>query len=187
MRTTNNQINGKIIGLLKSLKGKELKSIIHEPFKFTPTSYGIVYLVIGDKTYVFKDYQETMDYFKAREDIGSIKFEEHEGETKSSLEEVEFVTEEIKQKISRITLINTDQIAKSKETDETYRFLDTQCIIFTLEEGYQLSLTKDDFCECNSIYRGYEAFKEVDEFKKQFANFYGPDLEGTCSINCVEL
>ena len=111
MKTTNNQINGKTIGLLKSLKGKELKSIIHEPFKFTPTSYGIVYLVIDDKTYVFKDYQETMDYFKAKEDISSIKFEEHEGEAKSSLEEVEFVTEEVKQKISRITLINTDQIA----------------------------------------------------------------------------
>lgn len=187
MKTTNNQISGKTIDLLKSLKGEVLKSIIHEPFKFTPTSYGIVYLVIGDNTYVFKDYQETMDYFKAKEDISSVKFEEHEGEAKSNLKGIEFVTEEIKQRISKVTLINTDQIAKSKETGETYRFLDTQAIVFTLEGGYQLSLTKDDFCECISIYRGYDAFKEVDEFKERFANFYGPDLEGTCSIDCVDL
>lgn len=187
MKTTNNQISSQTIDLLKSLKGRELKSFIHEPFKFTPTSYGIVYLVIGDYTYVFKDYQETMDYFKAKEDISSIKFEEYEGEAKSSLEGVEFVKEEIWQTISKITLINTDQIAKSKETGETYRFLDTQAIVFTLEDGYQLSLIKDDFCECISIYRGYDAFGEVDELKKRFADFYGPDLEGTSSVKCVEL
>lgn len=35
-------MKSKIIDLLKSLKGKLLKSIIHKPFKFTLTSYGIV-------------------------------------------------------------------------------------------------------------------------------------------------
>lgn len=187
MKTTNNQIDSKTIGLLKSLKGKKLNSIIHEPFRFTPTSYGIVYLVIDDKTYIFEDYQTPMDYFKSKEDLSSIKFHGYEGEIKSSLEGIEFIKEEINQTISKITLINTDQVATSKETGITYQFLDTQCIIFTLEDGYQLSLTKDDFCECISIYRGYDALREVDELKKRFARFFGPDLNGTSSINCVDL
>ena len=187
MKTTNNQINAKTIELLKSLKGKTLRSITHEQFKFTPTSYGIVYLAIDDKTYVFRDYQKPMDYFKAREDISSIEFEEQEGELSSSVEGIPFVTEEISQTILRITLINTEQQAKNKETGETYLFLDTRSVVFLLENGYQLSLTKDDFCECISIYRGYEAFKEVDELKKRLDDFYGPDLLGTYSISCLEL
>ena len=145
MKTTNNRISAKAMELLKSLKGKTLRSIAHERFKFTPTSYGIVYLVIDDKTYAFRDYQKPMDYFKAREDISSIEFEEHEGEMSSSIEGIPFVTEEIKQTISGIALINTEQTAKSKETGETYLFLDTRSVIFSLENGYQLSLTKDDF------------------------------------------
>lgn len=187
MKITNNQISLNAIELLKSLKGRTLKSITHEQFKFTPTSYGVVYLVVDDTAYAFKDYQKPMDYFKAEEDLSSIEFEEHEGDMKSSLEGVAFVTEEIKQTISRITLINTEQTATSKETGETYRFLDTQCVVFNLENGYQLSLTKDDFCECIAIYRGYEALKEIDELKKRFDNFYGPDLVGTYSIDCLEL
>ncbi len=187
MKTTNNQIDSKTISLLSSLKGKMINAIFHEPFRSTSTSYGIVYLVIDRKTYIFKDYQQPMDYFKAKEDLSSIKFEEYEGEMKSSLEDVEFVKEEINQRISKITLINTDQIATSRETGMTYRFLDTQCIIFTLEEGYQLSLTKDDFCECISIYRGYDAMKEVESLKKRFIGFFGQDLEGTSSIICLDL
>lgn len=187
MKTTNNQIDSKTINLLKSLKGKKLNSIIHEPFRFTPTSYGIVYLVIDDKTYIFEDYQAPMDYFKSKEDLSSIKFHGYEGEIKSSLEGIEFIKEEINQTISKITLINTDQVATGKETGVTYQFLDTQCIIFTFEDGYQLSLTKDDFCECISIYRGYDALKEIDDLKKRFTKFFGPDLDGTSSINCVDL
>ena len=187
METTNNQISKETTGLLQSLKGKKLNSIIHEPFRFTPTSYGIVYLVIDNKTYIFEDYQEPMEYFKAKEDLSRIKFHEHEGEVKSSLEGIEFIKEEVNQTISKITLINTDQIATSKETGVTYQFLDTQCIIFTLEDGYQLSLTKDDFCECISIYRGYDALKEVDSLKQRFAKFFGPDLKGTSSIICIDL
>lgn len=187
MKTTKNQIDSKTISLLSSLKGKKLDFIVHEPFRSTPTSYGIVYLVIDGKTFIFKDYQQPMDYFKAKEELSSIKFEEYEGEMKSSLEGVEFVKEEINQRISKITLINTAQIATSKETGMTYQFLDTQCIIFTLEEGYQISLTKDDFCECISIYRGYDAMEEVENLKKGFTGFFGPDLEGTSSISCMDL
>lgn len=187
MKTTNNQIDTKTISLLKSLKGKKLNSIIHEPFRFTPTSYGIVYLIIDNRTYIFEDYQAPMEYFKSKEDLSSIKFYEYEGEIKSSLEGVDFIKEEIDQAISKITLINTDQVATSKETGVAYQFLDTQCIVFTLEDGYQLSLTKDDFCECISIYRGYDALKEIDGLKKRFARFFGPDLEGTSSINCIDL
>ena len=187
MKITNNQIDKKTKDLLASLKGKTLKSMVHECFKFTPTSYGIVYLVIDEKKYIFKDYQETMDYFKAKEDISSIKFEEYEGEMKSNLEDIDFVTETIEQKITKITIVNTKQTATSKETGESYQFLDTQCIIFTLDDNYQLSLTKDDFCECISIYRGYDALKEIDDIKKRFENFYGPDLEGTYSIDCIDL
>ena len=102
-----------------------------------------------------------MDYFKTKESLSSIEFEEHHGEKKSSLENIQFVSEEIKQAISKITLINTEQTATSKNTGETYKFLDTQCVIFTLEKGYQLSLTKDDFCECISIYRGYNAIRII--------------------------
>lgn len=76
MKTTNNRISAKAMELLKSLKGKTLRSIAHERFKFTPTSYGIVYLVIDDKTYAFRDYQKPMDYFKAREDISSRSMRE---------------------------------------------------------------------------------------------------------------
>ena len=187
MKITNNQISACAIELLRSLKGKTLKSITHEQFKFTPTSYGIVYLCVDGKTYAFKDYQKPMDYFKAKEDLSSVEFEEHEGEMKSTLEGVAFVTEEIKQRISRVTLINTEQTATSKETGEIYQFLDTQCVVFDLENGYQLSLTKDDFCECISIYRGYDAFKEVGDLKKRFDDFYGPDLKGTYTISCLEL
>ena len=187
MKTTNNQIDSKTICLLKSLEGKKLNSIIHEPFRFTPTSYGIVYLVIDNNKYIFEDYQAPMEYFKSKEDLSSIKFHEYEGEIKSSLEGVEFIKEEINQTISKITLINTNQVATSKENGVTYQFLDTQCIIFTLEDGYQLSLKKDDFCECISIYRGYDALEEVDGLKKRFAKFFGPDFEGTSSINCIDL
>ncbi len=187
MKTTNNQIDSKTVSLLKSLKGKQLKSIVHEPFRFSTTSYGIVYLVIDDKTYIFEDYQALMEYFKSKEDLSSVKFHEYEGEIESSLEGIEFIKEEINQTISKITLINTNQIATSKETGVTYQFLDTQCIIFTLEDDYQLSLTKDDFCECISIYRGYNALKEVDDLKKRFANFFAPDLDGTYSIDCLDL
>ncbi len=101
METTNNQISKETIGLLRSLKGKKLNSIIHEPFRFTPTSYGIVYLVINNKTYIFEDYQEPMEYFKAKEDLSRIKFHEHEGEVKSSLEGIEFIKEEVNQTISK--------------------------------------------------------------------------------------
>lgn len=66
----------------------------------------------------------------------------------SSLEGVPFVTEETKQKIAGVSLINTEQAATSKENGETYRFPDAQCVVFNLENCYQLPLAKDDFCEC---------------------------------------
>ena len=61
MQITNNQLNIKAVNLLKALKGKQLEAIIHEPFKFTTTSYGIVYLVVDGKTYIFTDYQKQTD------------------------------------------------------------------------------------------------------------------------------
>ncbi len=130
-----------------------------------------------------------MDYFKYKDDVSSIEFEEYEGEMKSGSDGVELVYEEIRRRISKITLINTEQTAKSKERGETYQFFDTHCIIFTFDEGYQLSLTKDDICELIAIYRGYDVLKDIDiDFLKMSLDaWYGSDLEGTSLVKCVDL
>ena len=114
MTLTNNQFSTDTISLLKSLEGKSVDSISHEPFFGPPTSYGMVYLSIDKKRYVFKAYEEPMYFFGVLEDISKARFEIHNDPIESSLVGVKFVTDKVRQKISGITLVSTEEIVKEK-------------------------------------------------------------------------
>jgi hypothetical protein len=187
MKITSNKINDNDIELLKTLIGKKLIKIIHEPFTFSPTSYGIVYLNINSKNYIFTDYQESIDYFLGKEDISKIKFKKYDDSINSSIIGIDFVKENINQKITKITIVNSEQKALYKLTNEEYTFLDTQAIIFTLEDDYNLCLIKDDFCESITIYKGYDISSEIKKIETNLDNCYNSNLIGTSKISLIEL
>ena len=187
MKTTSNQIFKEAINLLKTLKGKTLNSITHEPFTPETFAYGLVYMTIDGVNYALTDYQVPVDYFGGIEDLSLIKFELHDGPKKSNLKGVKFVTDKIGRKISGITLVNSEQIIKDKETGDEHTFLDTQCIIFTFDGKDQMSFTKDDFCEMISIYTGNDAKKDIEDFLNDYLNGFTPDVEGKSRIVYIDL
>ncbi len=158
-----------------------------EPFDVTPIPYGLVYLTIDGVNYALTDYLEPLDYFGETKDLSSMKFNAHSGPKKSNLKGVKFATNKINKKISEITLVNSEQIIKDKETGEEYAFLDTQCIIFTFEDSNQLSFTKDDFCEMISIYRGKDAKSDIQNFLEDYLNSFSSDVEGKAHVNYIDL
>ena len=66
-------------------------------------------------------------------------------------------------------------------------FLDTHCAIFAFKGGDQLSLTKDDFCEMISIYRGNNAKKEIQDFLGGCLNSFSSEAEGKSRIDYIGL
>lgn len=187
MKTTNNQFSNDTISLLKSLKGKNLDSISHEPFTGAPTSYGMVYLSIDKKKYVFKAYEEPMDYFGASEDISKAKFELHKGPQKSSLVGVKFITDAVNQKIMKITLVSTNETMKIKETGEEFAFLDTLGFILALENGHQLALFKAGIFETISIYQGCDPRNRIQKLANNYLGDFGSEAEGQSRIVYIDL
>ena len=187
MKTTNNQFSNDTIALLKAQKGKILDSISHEPFIGTPKSYGMIYLSINKKKYVFKAYEEPMDYFGASEDISKARFEFHRGAQKSSLVGVKFVTDTINQKIMKITLVNTEETMKIKETCEEFAFLDTLGFILTLQNDCQLALFKDGIFETISIYQGCDPKNKIQKLADNYLGDFSLEAEGKSRIIYIDL
>lgn len=187
MKITNNQFPNETISLLRSLKGKNLDSMTHESYVGVPSSYGAVYLSIDKQKYEFAAYEEPMDYFRATEDVSKARFEVHNETTSPSVTSVKFVTDKIGQKISGITLVNTEDVIKVKETGEEYAFLDTLGIIFTLENNIQFSLTKDGIFESISVYLGNDAKGDIQSFLNKYLDHYSSEVEGKSKVTYIDL
>ncbi len=106
--------------LLKSLLGKTLESITHESYAFSPTSYGAVYMTVDKNGYVLTDYYEQREMVGIDEEVSVLHFKKHDGEFTSTIKNEDFVSEKINEKITRITLINTNQMATNKRRKTGY-------------------------------------------------------------------
>ena len=187
MTLTNNQFSTDTISLLKSLKGKKLDSIAHEPYVEIPSSYGMVLLSIDKQKYAFTAYEEPMDYFGAKEDISSAKFEVNNEATSPSVTGVKFVMDKIGQKVSRITAVNAEKYLKVKETGKEYAFLDTLGVIFTLENGTQLSLIKAGIFETIYIYQGFDPKSKIHKLVNNYLGNFSSKVEGKFGVNYIDL
>ena len=186
MKITNNQISNSSKNILKSFIGQNLKTFSHEIFTFTATSYGAVFLTINEKIYSFTDYYKIRKIIRYDEEISYIQIKQVK-KVKSTIENQDFVNENLNLKITKIELVNSIQTAVDKTTHKIYKTKDTHGIIFTFEDDYQLSLKKYDLGETIFIYRGYDARKEYDDLESYLTEEYDEDLEMSCEITFEEI
>lgn len=186
MIKTYNKINDVEIQLLKGFIGRKLNNIKHDPFIFTPTSYGVVYLTIDDLLYSITDFYESVKCLDFIEDISVLKINDNITEVKSYLKDTKLITENINQKINSISVINGK--LSIKKNNESFSFEDTYGIIFTLEDDYQFAFEKDDFGESITIYRGYNLFEKFKYLKDDFEKeAYDISLNPSFEFNIINL
>jgi hypothetical protein len=186
MTITNNQISNSSKNILKSFVGQNLKTFSHEAFTFINISYGAVFLIINEKIYSFTDYYKVRKLIGYDEEISYIQIKQVK-QVKSTIENQDFVNENLNLKITKIELVNSIQTAVDKTTHKIYKTKDTHGIIFTFEDNYQLSLEKDDCGENIFIYRGYDARKEFDNLKAYLTEEYDENFEMSCKITFEEI
>ena len=186
MIQTNNRINNNLINILKNLINKKLDYISHQPFTFTNTSYGAVYLSINKNLYILTDYYHDVKKIGCDEEMSYIDFKSV-SKIISTIHNVEFIKETLNLTINKIELVNTRQTALDTITNNSYEFLDTYGIIFTFDDNYQLAFEKDDLGENISIYRGYNLKDKFSYLEKYLTEEYDDDLIMSASIEFEEL
>ncbi len=122
MKITDNRMSNDSLVLLKSLLCKTLNSMAHEKYTFSPTSYGAIYMTVDKMNYILTDYYEQRERIGVDEEVSVLRFKKHDGEFTSTIENEEFVSEKIDEKITKITLVNTNQISTNKKDKGNFLF-----------------------------------------------------------------
>lgn len=186
MITTNNRISIDSKYKIKKAIGKKLVYISHQPFVFTPTSYGAVYLAINNELYILTDYYHNVMQIGYNEEMSYIEFKSTQI-IESTIDNTKFIKEHLNLTINAIELVNTIQTAYDTTTNITYEFLDTYGIIFTFENNYQLAFEKDDFGENISIYRGYNLKDKFKDLEKYLTEEYDDNLIMSANVEFENL
>ena len=155
------------IGILKSLKGKKIDYIKHDPFDVSCTSLRVVELAIDGVSYYLYCDTEVINYFGGDEDITYFKFSTVRNPFVDMLEHVENHIAAVITSIAEIK--DTIKYYENGEVDFEYSF--TRGLIFSFGD-YQLSFEKSsDFTELIDVRKGYNlisTFEPVEDYIQDF-------------------
>lgn len=163
MKTIDIRLKPAEIAALKTIVGKQLISINHDPFVFSNTSSQIVQINTNSDTFYLYSFTEPIDHFGATEDVAVWSFE---SERYRAVERKKFIETPFNETIKSISVIQENQqLYKSDKI--LYNVWLTRGIIIDFGE-HQLSFEKSVwFSEDIRIQKGYKLinkFTSVDDF-----------------------
>ncbi len=175
------------MNLLKNLIGKKLKWIKHDKFVITPDTYGVAYLNIDDIIYSLTDFYEVKNVLGDDIEISVLKMQVDNNELTEATVDLKKACQNFNSTITSITIVNA--ITKLLNDDNLFDSIyDTQGIIFTLENNYELSFEKDDFGENITIYRGYNLKKKFQSIPNYIIEgFDVPKTDISCTLEYIEI
>ncbi len=183
--TTNNTMLD--VNLLKNLIGKKLKWLKHDKFIFAPVTYGVVYLNVDDIIYSITDFYEIKNVLGDEEEISVLKMQVDNNKLTNMTVDLKKACQNFNSTITSITIVNA--ITKLLNDDNLFDSIyDTQGIIFTLENNYELAFEKDDFGENITIYRGYNLKKKFLSIPNYIIEgFDVPETDISCELEYIEI
>lgn len=185
MYTDNRLLNTE---LLKTFIHKKINWIKHDEFLFSPTTYGVVYIKIGNTIYSLTDFYETKNLGDGTEEISVLKIQVDNNALHGMTCDTKKVCENLNLKIQKIILVNTiTNITLKSNLNNSDTILDTQGIIFSLDNDYQLAFEKDDFGENISIYKGYKLEDKFADIPNMIKNLYSDQVFVDCKLEFVEI
>ena len=186
MKTIDMRFN---LDLIKNLIGKCFIKYKCDAFKFTNSVTGTVGIYIDDLVYELRNEQESVDYFGVTDDYAVFNMiTSTDNNIKSFFFDTEQINTPIKERISKITVINENQ-KLYKNSIQTYDVWLTRGIIFHLKER-EVCFEKDTvpFSEEIIIRKGYkliDTFEPNDDFCNDWDEEEG--YLGKCSREIIEI
>ena len=169
---------------LRSLVGKKLESIHHDPFNFVNSSSQVVQINAETGVFYIYSFVEPLDYFGITEDVAVWSFNK---ERKTMVENKSFIEMPIQATINEIMLVQENQ-RLYKENKQIYDVWVTRGIIMNFGD-FQLSFEKAIwFSEDIYIQKGYDlakSFASTDNFVKSDWNA-GLRAECTRIVESIE-
>lgn len=160
MEQTHLELHEEELGLLKKMIGQVFNSYICDEFLFTPSSFQVVYLVVGGKTYALENSLRVVDYYGAPEDVAVFTLSQWDKPCESRIMNRNTTTTPIKQEILDIELV-TDTETMSENGIDVQCITTTKAIIFKLPDR-QVVFEKDIwFSENINIYRGKDVQSKI--------------------------
>lgn len=148
--------------IFNKMVGKRLNYIMHDPFIYSNSVYGIVGLNIEDEYFKVSNQIEVEDFFGAKEDVARFDVIKDQKENiHSYVDGVNMSATPINQLIKGILVVNEHQQLFEDE-QQTYDVWITRGFIIELADGLEISLEKEIwFSEEINIERGYNL---IDKF-----------------------
>ena len=169
--------------VLRSLIGKKLDSIQHDPFNFVNSSSQVVQINTEAGVYYLYSFTEPLDYYGVMEDVAVWTFETERYKT---VDNKSFITTPVQAIIKNITLVQEHQ-RLFKGQDQIYDVWLTRGIVIDFGD-HQISFEKAVwFSEDIYIQKGYDledGFASVEDFVNSDWN---EGLKAECSRETVSL
>jgi len=182
MKTIDIRLKQSEVNLLCSMIGKNLIAIMHDEFRFTPTSSQVVEMVTeNDSSYLYS-FTECHDYYGKKEDVAVWSL----SDTKLPIiDRKSFVRTPVNEVVKGITLIQENQRMFEKG-EQTYDVWLTRGIIIDVGDR-QIAFEKDVwFSEEIIVHRGYELSKEFSP-NDDFCDHWDSSVKAECSREAVVL
>lgn len=149
-------------GIFRDMVEKTLLCIMHDPFVYSNSVYGIVGMNFDNTFYKISNKSNVQDYFGAKEDVAIFNITKDEKKNiHSNIEGEKMIEIPINQRIRHINVVNEHQ-RLYENTQQTYDVWITRGVIIELADGLEISFEKEIwFSEEINIERGY---KLIDKF-----------------------
>lgn len=171
------------INTLRSLIGKKLKSIQHDPFNFVNSSSQVVQINSEIGVYYLYSFTETLDYYGMMEDIAVWKFGI---ERKKMVDKKSFITTPVQAIIKNISLVQENQ-RLYKGLDHIYDVWLTRGIIIDFGD-HQISFEKAVwFSEDIYIQKGYNLVEKFASIENFINSGWSEGLKAECSREIVSI
>ena len=168
---------------LRSLIGKKLESIQHDPFNFVNSSSQVVQINTETGVYYLYSFTEPLDYYGVTEDVAVWTFETERYKTVDSKA---FTTTPVQAIIKNITLVQENQ-RLYKEQDQIYDVWLTRGIVIDFGD-HQISFEKAVwFSEDIYIQKGYDLAGRLASVENFVNSDWNEGLKAECSRETVSL
>lgn len=163
-------------GVFQEMIGKNLTGILHDPFIYTNSVYGIVGMNLEDTFYSISNRIEVRDYYGRNEDVAIFKLKKDKPENiHSYIDGCKMITVPINQRIINIDVVNEHQCLYVNG-EQKYDIWITRGFIIELEDGLQVSFEKEIwFSEDINIERGYNLIEKFFSINRIVEGWSGPN------------
>ena len=183
MKAIDIRFNPEEIDLLRSLVGKKLLSVLHDPFTFVNSSSQIVQLNAEEGIFYLYSFTEPLDYFGSKEDVAVWSFEK---ERCKAADRKNIIETPCGEKIVSVSLVQEHQCLFKGE-EQLYDVRLTRGLIIDFGD-HQLSFEKAVwFSEDIYIRKGndlLDGFAPVSSFVE---NDWEPGIHAGCSREVLRL